>query len=205
MYTPAHTFTTSATRAMAAVAVSTLLGAGSVTAASAAPARPSVPDASVTAATAPLVHPSAGSSTRASERRCADERRIPRVVERWEAAWNSGDPHQLSRLFTADARYTDHAFGATFTGREGVRQWAEITARSVGDARIDVESATRRGRSVEIHWTFSGQLVGAPDAFSVPARTVLHLRGNRIASNDDYYELAEVLRQSGLPADTTFG
>lgn len=133
------------------------------------------------------------------------ENRLPRTVMEWEAAWNGGDPQQLAALFVRDARYTDHAFGATFTGSDGIARWSSITAESIDDAQIDVHSAQRRGRHVEVRWTFSGHLVGAPTPFSVPAVTLQGMKGQLIVTNDDYYDLAELLRQSGLPADTTFG
>jgi hypothetical protein len=49
--------------------------------------------------------------------------------------------------------------------------------------------------------TFHGHIKGAPSAFTVPAITVLRLNGSKIASDNDYYKFADVLRQSGLPAD----
>lgn len=140
-----------------------------------------------------------------AERSDRRPQRLPRIAIAWEAAWNSGDPERLSHLFTPSARYTDHAFGATFTGRDGIAQWAAITGQSIVGATVDVQDAVRRGQRVVIRWTFSGQLAGAPAAFSVPAVTVLRLRGGLIATNDDFYSLAAVLSQSGLPADTTFG
>lgn len=49
-----------------------------------------------------------------------------------------------------------------------------------------------------ISWTFSGQVAGAPKPFSVPAITVLRLRGHQIVTDDDYYSKADVLSQSGF-------
>lgn len=158
--------------------------------------------------TATATVPTTMTVTAAAASTAADDghpNRLPRIATEWAQAWNSGNPQLLAGLFTADARYTDHAFGATFTGRDGVAQWATITGQSIQDATITVDTAFRRGDQVAIVWTFSGQLVGAPQPFSVPAATVLRLRGGHIASDDDYYNLADVLRQSGLPADTTFG
>ncbi|MEU9891434.1 nuclear transport factor 2 family protein [Sphaerisporangium sp. NPDC051011] len=125
----------------------------------------------------------------------------PRIAKSWLNAWNAGDAEQLASLFTADGTYTDHAFGASFTGPEGVAQWVTITTSSIENLHGDLRWAYRHGDEVVIGWTFNGHLVGAPSAFSVPAVTVMRLKGAKIKNNDDYYSRAEVLRQSGLPAD----
>jgi len=182
------------TTALAAVVASTAIGTTSAPAVAA-------PIAAAISIAAPVTHPTGVTALTHRKK----ENRLPRTVLRWEEAWNSGDPQQLAVLFTRDARYTDHAFGATFTGRDGIAQWSTITAQSIDDAQIDVHRAQRRGRHIEIRWTFSGHIVGAPAPFTVPAVTILRFKGKSIVTNDDYYDLAEVLRQSGLPADMTFG
>ncbi|MEU3982443.1 nuclear transport factor 2 family protein [Streptomyces sp. NPDC026672] len=128
----------------------------------------------------------------------------PKIANAWEKAWNSEDPARLAALFTNDARYSDHALDQTFKGRGGVAQWATITKQFVGDANVTVNSAFADDNQVAISWTFSGHLTGAPKPFSVPAVAILKLRGNKIVTNDDYYNRADVLSQSGLPADTVF-
>ncbi|MFI7001550.1 nuclear transport factor 2 family protein [Nocardia sp. NPDC050175] len=134
------------------------------------------------------------------------EQGTPAVAATWEAAWKDNDPQRLAALFTADgARYTDHAFHRTSTGRDGVAKWAGTTKQFIQGAVLKVDDAFGGSDKVAINWTFSGQLAGAPKPFSVPAVAILTLRGNEIATDDDYYDLADVLRQSGLPADTNFG
>ncbi|MCU1644651.1 MAG: hypothetical protein JWN03_4926 [Nocardia sp.] len=129
----------------------------------------------------------------------------PAIATDWEAGWKDSDPQHLATLFTQDgARYTDHAFGRTATGRDAIAKWAGTTKQFIQNASLKVDDAFG-GDRVAINWTFSGQLAGAPKPFSVPAVAVLQLRGKEILSDDDYYNLADVLRQSGLPADTNFG
>ncbi|WP_405162799.1 ester cyclase [Nocardia sp. NBC_01499] len=130
----------------------------------------------------------------------------PAIAEKWEAAWKASDPQALATLFTTDgARYTDHAFWRTNNGRDGVAQWATNTKHFIQGASIKVDDAFGNADKVAINWTFSGQLTGAPKPFSVPAVAILQMRGNEIVSDDDYYDRADVFRQSGIPADTTFG
>ncbi|MFD3523472.1 nuclear transport factor 2 family protein [Streptomyces sp. NPDC058653] len=128
----------------------------------------------------------------------------PSIAKAWEAAWNNDDPKRLAALFTTDGRYSDHALMQTFKGRDGVTQWAAATKQFVADANVKVNSAFADDGQVAIVWTFSGHLQGAPKPFSVPASTILKMRGDKIVANDDYYNRAEVLAQSGLPADTVF-
>lgn len=174
----------------ATLGVVTLLVGAASSAAAATPAVSSVSKASV----------NPGPDHRADHTQAAGH--LPRTAVRWASAWNSGEGQRLAALFTTDARYTDHAFGATFTGRDGVATWVSITNDSIDNAHVDVLSAFRAGNQVAIQWAFSGTLIGAPSPFSVPAVTILHLRKGKIASDDDYYNLADLLHQSGLSADT---
>ncbi|MGW7549149.1 hypothetical protein ACWGKQ_49750 [Streptomyces sp. NPDC054770] len=108
--------------------------------------------------------PASASTTTAVD--LSSHHRLPAVAVDWAAVWNGNDPQCFAALFAKDgSRYTDHAFGRTF----------------------------------------SGQLLNAPKPFSVPVATILRLRGNKILANDDYYNMKDVLIQSGLPADTVFG
>ncbi|MFJ4651810.1 nuclear transport factor 2 family protein [Nocardia sp. NPDC088792] len=130
----------------------------------------------------------------------------PAIAADWGAAWKDSNPQHLAGLFTQDgARYSDHAFGRTYNGRDGIAQWAINTHQFVQGANIKVDNAFGTADQVAISWTFTGQLAGAPKPFSVPAVAVLKMRGKEIVTDDDYYNLADVLHQSGLPADLDLG
>ncbi|GAA0228273.1 nuclear transport factor 2 family protein [Cryptosporangium japonicum] len=137
----------------------------------------------------------------------ASDRTTPRhpqcsaLLTTWFGAWNSNDGKRLGTLFTADGHYTDHAFGAAFTGPDGVAGWVTLSHAHIAGLHGKLRWEERHGDEVVFGWTFSGQITGAPHAFSVPAVTVVRLRGAKIAANDDYYSRADVLKQSGLPAD----
>nr|WP_052479049.1 nuclear transport factor 2 family protein [Kibdelosporangium sp. MJ126-NF4]CEL21747.1 hypothetical protein [Kibdelosporangium sp. MJ126-NF4]CTQ92527.1 hypothetical protein [Kibdelosporangium sp. MJ126-NF4] len=139
-----------------------------------------------------------------------DNRQVPRIVQQWANAWNKGDAAALGALFTQDGTYTDHAFQASFTGPAGVRQWVAITTDSIKPLKVTVASAFRSGDHVSVTWTFSGTFTDnspfepphnpAGRSFSVPATSVFTLRHDRIKSVADFYNLADLLRQVGLPA-----
>lgn len=135
----------------------------------------------------------------ASTSRGPGQRAVPRVVRDWEAAWNTGDGQRMASLFTDDGVYQDFALGYRFTGREQIAGFVEESLANVPDLHVQVTDAFRTGDRVGVRFTFTGQVNGAPQPFSVPVFTVMELKGNKIAYDGDYYNRLEVLRQSGLP------
>ncbi|MEU0795263.1 nuclear transport factor 2 family protein [Amycolatopsis sp. NPDC005961] len=128
---------------------------------------------------------------------------VPRVAQDWIAGWNSPDPDRLARLFTTDATYTDNAVGVVWHGRTGVADWKRRTDQFIPGVQLRLVNAFRDGDDVAIQAVYSGRITGAPRPFLVPATAILKLRHGLIATDTDYYNLAAVLAQSGLPADWT--
>ncbi|WP_285483800.1 nuclear transport factor 2 family protein [Amycolatopsis sp. NBRC 101858] len=131
------------------------------------------------------------------------ERRPTGIVAAWASAWSGTDPQALARLFTADATYTDFAVNVVSTGQEGVASWKQRTDLLIADVHVVVKESFRSGDHVAIETVYSGHIHGAPTPFAVPTTTILELRHGLIAVDKDYYSLATVLAQSGLPADWT--
>jgi steroid delta-isomerase-like uncharacterized protein len=129
----------------------------------------------------------------------------PEVAVAWQDAWNGTDPARLGALFTTDGSYTDHAIGTTMRGRDQVSAWKQGTNQLIGDVRVRIEEAFGHGDRVAIQSVYSGHIHGAPTPFAVPMCTILDLSQDGISRNQDYYSLAAVLAQSGLPADWTPG
>lgn len=136
------------------------------------------------------------------------DRRVPPIVQQWADAWNAQAPAQMAALFTADGVYEDFAFEAQFQGQQGVALWVSITTASIRDVKVEIIDAFRRGDRAAVTWRFSGTDIGAiaPDLpptgkfFSVPATSFFELDGPLISRVSDYYNLATLLRQIGLPA-----
>ncbi|MFB8235683.1 nuclear transport factor 2 family protein [Kitasatospora purpeofusca] len=128
----------------------------------------------------------------------------PRIVADWARAWNGTDPRALGALFTARGVYTDLGVGVTFHGREEISGWKARADRLIDGVHVTVRATHRDGGRITVEAVYAGHLKGAPEAFAVPMTTLLDLDGHgRIASDQDHYSLAEVLTQSGLPADWT--
>jgi steroid delta-isomerase-like uncharacterized protein len=137
-------------------------------------------------------------------------RQAPRIVRQWANAWNTLDGVAMGKLFAPRGIYTDHAFQASFTGPAGAEMWVGLTKRSISPASVTVKDAFSSGDQIAVSWTFSGTFTdkapftppysAAGKSFSVPATSLFTVRHGRISSVDDYYNLADILRQAGLPA-----
>ncbi|MFD8317450.1 nuclear transport factor 2 family protein [Kitasatospora purpeofusca] len=128
----------------------------------------------------------------------------PRIVADWVRAWNGTDPRALGALFTARGVYIDLGVGLAFHGREEISGWKARADRLIDGVHVTVRATRRDSARITVDAVYAGHLKGAPEAFAVPMTTLLDLDGHgRIASDQDHYSLAEVLAQSGLPADWT--
>ncbi|WP_194926142.1 nuclear transport factor 2 family protein [Catenulispora pinisilvae] len=129
---------------------------------------------------------------------------LPEIAIAWAAAWNGDNADALGALFTTDGTYTDHAIGATMTGQEQISGWKARTDAMIDDAAVKLVTAYRSGNRVTIEAVYAGHIKGAPTPFAVPMATLLDTRDDLLITADrDYYSLAAVLAQSGLPADWT--
>ena len=128
------------------------------------------------------------------------------IVAQWAAAWNAADADAMADLFTPGATYEDLAFQVAFTGREAIAQWVSITSGAIPDAHVKIDDAFRTGDRIAVRWTFTGtpeavgEVQASGESFTVPVVTLMELDGGRIARVTDAYNLADVLRQIGLPA-----
>ncbi|HEY2314619.1 MAG TPA: nuclear transport factor 2 family protein [Streptosporangiaceae bacterium] len=129
--------------------------------------------------------------------------RTPKIVEEWAAAWNSNDPRAMANLFTPDGTYTDLAANFVSTGQTAIAEWEQRTDLLIADVHITITEAFRSGNHIAAETIYSGHINGAPNSFAVPATTIFELDGNLISSDRDYYNLATVLAQSGLPLTWT--
>jgi hypothetical protein len=139
-------------------------------------------------------------SHRASPR---PEHRTPKIAAEWAEAWNGTDPQALANLFTTDATYTDLALNVTSVGHSGIAAWKLGTDNLIADVHITVQEAFRSDDHIAIETIYAGHIHGAPSSFAVPTTTILELKGHLITSDRDYYNLATLLAQSGLPPTWT--
>lgn len=154
-----------------------------------------------------------GAAPAAADPHHRPDQRLPRPIRQWARAWNTGDAELMASLFTRDGTYTDHAFQATFRGPEGIAQWVVITLDSIAPAQVILSDAVRAGDRAAVRWTFTGTFItqqpfgpGADvrgKSFSVPAVSWFTFRGGLVSGVEDYYNLADLMRQLELPLPYT--
>ena len=123
------------------------------------------------------------------------------IAQAWAAAWNSHNADRVAALFTADGVYEDVPTGAVNRGRPAIRAFAQFFFTAAPDLKIQVVKSHVKGGHGEIEWIFSGTdvgLFGTGKKFSVRGATILDLRGDKIARDSDYWDLATVLTELGL-------
>ena len=127
------------------------------------------------------------------------------VVNDWVRAWNGTGPRALGVLFTADGSYVDEAVGISFHRRQEITGWKARADSMIDTAHVTVRATHHDGARITVEAVYSGHLKGAPSPFAVPMTTTLDLDDQHrlIAADHDRSSLADVLAQSGLPADWT--
>jgi steroid delta-isomerase-like uncharacterized protein len=131
---------------------------------------------------------------------------VPPIAAKWASAWNRCDATDMAALFTDDAVYDDFAFQARSNGKAGILAWVRLTCSHLVGAHAEIVDTFQTGNRVAIRWIFSGAPAkGSPmpatgQSFAVPVMTVLEIDGDRIRYDGDYYNLADLFRQLGIPA-----
>lgn len=134
---------------------------------------------------------------------------LERVLDEWAKAWSAHDIERLVALFTDDCVYEDVALQAVNRGKAELRTFVEQTFATIPDFSLDLTSRFASGDRGAIEWTMSGtqqvDIPGVPATgksfSSLRAVTIVEFRGGRIHRNTDYWDLANVMRQTGvLPA-----
>ena len=136
----------------------------------------------------------AGPSTGAKDRDNA-------IVEQAMAAWNAHDADRIAAAYSEDIVYEDVAFGAVNRGRAEMHKFAVDILAAVPDMKLEIVSLAVHDGHGAVEWVWSGTdkgLFKTGKHFSVRGASVFEIRGGKIVSNKDYYDVATVMRQLGL-------
>jgi len=112
----------------------------------------------------------------------------------------------MAALFTEDGVYEDLAFQIASSGLKPIADWISVGAEHLPDLKIEITDAFELGDRVALRWTFFatplllGSIPGTGKPFSVPAASIFEMREGKIAKVQDFYNLADVLRQLGIPS-----
>ena len=124
-------------------------------------------------------------------------------------AYNDRAFDRVRDLVTDDVELVNVAFGETFRGPEGQRQFMENWAAAFPDSRIEVTKVIDGGDSVVVEFTGRGTHTGplrAPAGEIAPTRKrvevkfceVHEVENGKIARGRSYFDSATMLRQLGL-------
>jgi len=131
------------------------------------------------------------------------------VVDGYMAGWNAHNAAQAASFMTDDVVYYDASVGVPQVSRDSAQKnviQAFMTAvpdsKWVRDATPPIVSAD----GIAFTWTFSGTHTGpfadgtkpTGKTFSFTGATIIRLRGDKIASQGDYYDAYGFLKQLGL-------
>ena len=128
-------------------------------------------------------------------------------LDRYLDAWNAHDPAAVARHMADGAIYEDVALGRVLHGPSEMATFVEEATRSSSDFRFEVVSLFMVGSNYATEWIMLGTndraLPGVPAtgrSFRVRGASVGKLDSSGlIVENRDYYNLAELLTQLGIP------
>ena len=128
-------------------------------------------------------------------------------LDRYLDAWNAHDPAAVARHMADDAVYEDVALGRVLHGPSEIAKFVEEATRSSSNFRFEVVSLITTGSDYANEWVMLGTndraLPGVPAtgrSFRVRGASVGKLDSSGlIVENRDYYNLAELLTQLGIP------
>jgi steroid delta-isomerase-like uncharacterized protein len=128
-------------------------------------------------------------------------------LDRYLDAWNAHDPAAVARHMADNAVYEDVALGRVLHGPSEIAKFVEEATRSSSNFRFEVVSLITTGSDYANEWVMLGTndraLPGVPAtgrSFRVRGASVGKLDSSGlIVENRDYYNLAELLAQLGIP------
>ena len=128
-------------------------------------------------------------------------------LDRYLDAWNAHDPAAVARHMADDAVYEDVALGRVLHGPSEIAKFVEEATKSSSNFRFEVVSLITTGSDYANEWVMLGTndraLPGVPAtgrSFRVRGASVGKLDpSGLIVENRDYYNLAELLTQLGIP------
>ena len=123
------------------------------------------------------------------------------LAEEWIAAWNSHDVEKVAALFTDDVMYEDVAFAQITHGAADLRKFVASEWEAVPDLKVELVESSIQGEHGSIEWIFSGtdkSMFNTGKKFSVRGVSIITVKNGRISRNQDFYDVATLMRQLGL-------
>ena len=130
------------------------------------------------------------------------------VVDNYLIAWNAQDATAAANILAEDVRYYDSALGATVIGRAKAKaQVIDSFMNAAPDIYWNlVGSPTISGQHIAFEWVLGGTNTGAwadgtpatGKTFRIFGMSAFAIKGDRVASQSDYYDALSFYKQLGL-------
>ena len=128
------------------------------------------------------------------------------LIEAWsEGSSSPNGLEKLFSLFTDDCVYEDLGTETFLHGKAELKAYFETIFRAIPDFKIELTSHFSAGNWAGAEWicsgTQTGDFPGMPATnkpFSVRGASVFELQGDKFKRCSDYWNMATVLKQSGL-------
>ncbi len=129
-----------------------------------------------------------------------------RSLAGYAEAWSAHDVERIASYFTEDAIYEDVTLGEVHRGRPAIKAFAQGTFDLLPEFAIEQRSLLGGERWAAVEWVMTGTDRATGKRFSVRGVSVMELEGGKIRRNSDYWNMADLLRQTGaLPQDQGSG
>ena len=122
----------------------------------------------------------------------------------WIKAWDAHDVDRILTYYTDDAFYEDvpsveNGWVEPMRGQQMIRNSLVETFEEMPDLGLEFVSAFRAGDRMVVEWIMTGtRYRDFSGRFSIRAVSVLRLKGEKIASESDYYDSFLLLSQLGM-------
>jgi steroid delta-isomerase-like uncharacterized protein len=135
---------------------------------------------------------------------------VAEFVERWVAAWSSGQPERVLELMTDDIVYDDSGWPQTLRGHAEVRDFFEFSWRAFPDLtveRVGDPLVASDGSRAAFWWRARMTNSGPIDPPGIPATgkrieyegaDFHEYRDGKVARLRIVFDMADILRQLGL-------
>jgi len=140
-----------------------------------------------------------GSQVRAK----APQSRCARIGQKWVDFWNAHDVTKAFDVFTEDIVYEDVPSGASASGDEEFRAFAQGFFDACPISSFELGQSACQGQQGFFEWTWTARdssgcnfPIGTDKLFTVRGVAVIAIQG-RISRNSDFWDFATVLTQLG--------
>jgi steroid delta-isomerase-like uncharacterized protein len=144
----------------------------------------------------------------------AGERFATDFADRWQKAWNSREPGQVTALCTEDVIWDDPMTERPERGREAVAEYLRTVWRAFPDLEFtwpEGPFASFQGIKLALHWKLTGTMRGPmePPGFAPTGRRIdlegvdlLEIRDGLCCSYQGFFDRQAVAQQVGIAPAT---